>query len=89
MNRMDDACELRLRGPRMPVFSCDYRGSKVCITYDRSVGDQVVWIANVVLNGRAQSVDGMTMQRSPCVRDDITDAVIRGLEWICKPHDRW
>jgi hypothetical protein len=60
----------------------------VRITYDRSVGDQVVWIANVVLNGQAQSVDGMTMQRSKCVQDDITHAVIRGLEWMCKPRDR-
>lgn len=72
----------------MPVFSSDFRGSRVCITYDRSFGDQVVWIANVVWDGRAQSVDGLTIQRSKCVQDDIKDAVTRGLEWMCRPRDR-
>jgi hypothetical protein len=71
----------------MPVFSCQFRGKSVCVTYDRSAGNQVVWIANVVLDGCARSIDGITAQRSTCVQADITDSVIRGLEWICKPRD--
>lgn len=88
MDRVEDAGKLRLRGPGMPVFSSHFRGSRVRITYDRSFGDQVVWIADVVLDGHAQSLDGMTTQRSLCIQDDITEAVIRGLEWTCKPRVR-
>lgn len=55
----------------------------MCITYDGSLGDEVIWIANVVLDGQVQSIDGTTTVRSKHIQAEITRSVIRALEWTC------
>ncbi len=65
------------------MFSCDFRGCTVCVTYDGSLDDEVIWIANVMLDGQARSIDGTIAARSRHVQADVSGAVIRGLEWVC------
>lgn len=66
----------------MHVFCCHFRGARVCVTYDGGLGDEVIWIANVMLDGHAQSVDGALAVQSMRVQAEITRAVFRALEWV-------
>ena len=68
----------------MNFFSSHFRGMRVCVFYDCSLGDQVIWIANVVLDGRARSIDGITTPQSANIQAEIALAVARGLEWVCQ-----
>lgn len=68
----------------MNVFSCHFRGSRVCVTYEGGLGDEVIWIANVMLDGRAQSVDGAVAVKSRHTQAEITRAVFRALEWVSR-----
>ena len=68
----------------MNVFSCHFRGARVRVTYDGGFGDEVIWIANVMLDGHAQSVDGAVAVQSMHTQAEITRAVIRALEWVSR-----
>ncbi|WP_165418472.1 hypothetical protein [Dyella amyloliquefaciens] len=66
----------------MNVFSCHFRGARVSVIYDGDLGGEIFWIANVILDGHAQSIDGAFSVQSTHIQADITRAVIRGLEWV-------
>lgn len=72
----------------MNVFSCHFRGARVWVTYDGGPGDEVIWIANVMLDGHAQSVDGAIAARSMHIQAEITRAVFRALEWVSRAGHR-
>jgi hypothetical protein len=65
-------------------FCCDFLGAKVRVRYVRSGDEEAIWIANVVLDGRARSIDGATALQTTCTQSDITRSVMRGLEWVRK-----
>jgi hypothetical protein len=72
----------------MKTFTCNFRGARVCVSYDVSGDEEAIWIADVVLGGRSRSIDGATALGSGCIQAEIAQSVRRGLEWVDKPRGR-
>jgi hypothetical protein len=66
----------------MKTFICNFRAAQVLVSYDDSTNEEAIWIANVVLGGRFQSIDGATALSSGCIQAEITQSVTRALEWV-------
>jgi hypothetical protein len=70
------------------TFSCYFLGALVHVRYEHSGDEEAIWIADVVLNGHARSIDGAATLQTACARNDVTRSVLRGLEWMRKVDAR-
>lgn len=73
----------------MKTFTCNFRGARVSVFYAYGSDEEAIWIANVVLGGRVQSIDGATALRSRSIQADIAQSVKRGLEWFDQSCDSY
>lgn len=70
------------------TFCCYFLGAQVRVRYENSCDEEAVWIADVVLDGRARSIDGAAPLQTACTRTDVTRSVLRGLEWMRRADAR-
>ncbi len=72
----------------MKTFICNFRRATVCVSYDEWNDAEAIWIASVVLDGRFHSIDGATALHSGSIQAEITQSVMRGLEWVGRTSAR-